>query len=223
MDKDIFVHFIMFKSDNAWRNLPESEKTKGRKEFVDAARSFKGIIIHSYSTIGTKVGTDFFLWHIGHSVESLQEMASSLLKTGLGRHLEITNSLLGMVGSSVYVKKQDSQQQAIDAEDRKKYLIVYPFTKTPEWYMLGKEDRQNMMNEHIVVGKGFPSVRQVLAYSFGLDDYEFVISYETDSLKDFQDLLRAMRETKVRLYTLKDTPIFLGVHRTLKKTLELLG
>jgi chlorite dismutase len=172
--------------------------------------------------VGLKAGADLLLWRISPSLEALQESASQLLQTGLGRYLEITRAWLGLTRPSIYVRKPDPQEQALFSTERSRYLIIYPFTKTTDWYLLSKEARQGMMNEHIRVGKEFPSVRQVLVYSFGLDDQEFIVSYETDRLEDFQSLVMALRETEARRYTLKDTPIFMGIHRPLEEVLSLL-
>ncbi|MGH2456063.1 MAG: chlorite dismutase family protein, partial [Candidatus Limnocylindria bacterium] len=69
----------------------------------------------------------------------------------------------------------------------------------------------------------YPQVRQLLAYSFGLDDQEFVVAYETDDLVAFQDLVRELRETESRRSTLRDTPIITGIHRPLAEALEMLS
>jgi chlorite dismutase len=100
---------------------------------------------------------------------------------------------------------------------------VYPFAKTAEWYQMSRDARQGMMNEHIRVGHEFDDVRQVLAYTTGLDDQEFIVAYETDRLERHQDLVIALRATEGRRYTLRDTPIFTAVHRTLDDALHLLG
>ena len=104
-----------------------------------------------------------------------------------------------------------------------KYLFVYPFVKTPEWYLLTKHARQGMMDEHIVVGTKFPSVKLNTTYSFGLDDPEFVVAFETDKPEDFLDLVMELRETQGRLYTLRDTPIFTCISKSLQNMLDLLG
>jgi chlorite dismutase len=79
------------------------------------------------------------------------------------------------------------------------------------------------MNEHMRVGHDYPTVRQALAYSFGLDDQEFVVAYETDNLVAFGDLVRALRSTESRRSTVNDRPILLGIHRPLDEILRLLG
>ena len=100
------------------------------------------------------------------------------------------------------------------APERASHLIVYPFTKSTAWYLTPREERQAAMTEHMQVGRRYPTVRQALAYSFGLDDQDFVVSYETDDLGAFGDLVRDLRGTESRRETVNDTPILLGTLRT---------
>jgi chlorite dismutase len=219
-----WVKFTLFKLDSAWRRLPSNERERGRAEFADAIeRHMPTIEIYSYSTLGLKADADLLLWNWSPSPDALQEMFAQLLLTGLGQYLTISHSLLGLLRPSIYVRKPTTQEQAADEKERARYLVVYPFSKTIDWYLMSKEARQGMMNEHIRIGHEYPSVRQVLAYSTGLDDQEFVVVYETDKLEDFQDLVIALRSTEARRYTLSDTPIFTAIYRPLEETLKLLG
>jgi nitrite reductase/ring-hydroxylating ferredoxin subunit len=104
-----------------------------------------------------------------------------------------------------------------------KYLFVYPFVKTRPWYELGKDARQAMMDEHIAIGRRYPSVKLNTTYSYGIDDQEFVVSFETDSPSDFLDLVMELRETKASVYTLRDTPTFTCVAMLLPEVLRSLG
>ena len=128
----------------------------------------------------------------------------------------------GLTKPSVYTGHRTAQEQAIDSSDRAPYFVLYPFTKTADWYLLSKEVRQGMMNEHIKVGRTYPSISQVLLYSTGLADQEFIVGYETSNLAEFQDLVIALRSTEARRYTLRDTPIFTCIRRPLGETLALL-
>lgn len=218
-----FVQYLTLKVDSAWRRLSSDERRKGREEFAKELEHGDGIKTFTYSTLGLKANADLFLWRMSDEPAGLQESLSRLLMTGLGRYLELTNSFVGLIRPSTYVRKQDSQEQAIFEQERQRYLIVYPFSKTIEWYLMSKEARQGMMNEHIRIGHEFPAVRQVLVYSTGLDDQEFIVSYETEDLAAFQQLVIALRDTEARRYTLRDTPIFTCVFRPLAETLVLLG
>src|SRR3954447_3567592 len=218
-----FVQFLFFKVDPAWRRLPEEERTRGRREFAQVVEQTAGVTTFAYSTLGLKVDADLMLWRIAPTLDELQEMLSRLLRTGLGLYLQTTYSLFGMTRPSQYTRRRTTQEQAIDEQERQRYLTVYPFSKTTEWYLMSREARQGMMNEHMRVGHDYAEVRQVLLYTTGLDDQEFVVAYETDDLHSYQGLLIAMRSTEARRYTVKGQPIFPCLHRPLRKALELLG
>ena len=221
--KPQFVQYLFFKADAAWRRLPEDERARGKREFAQAVGQSEGIATYSYSTLGLKSDTDMMLWRVAPSLDVLQDSLARLLQTGLGRYLMVTHTLFGMTRPSVYTKRRTPQEQAVNIEERQRYFAVYPFSKTAEWYLMSKEARQGMMNEHMRVGHDFAEVRQVLLYSTGLDDHEFVVAYETDDLALYQSLVIALRSTEARRYTLKDTPVFTAIHRPLDEVLALLG
>lgn len=218
-----FIQYLFFKTDPLWRRLPEEERTRGRREFGHVVEATASVQTFSYSTLGLKVDADFMLWRMADSLDALQEMLGQLLQTGLGKYVQTKHSLFGMTRPSVYTKRRTTQEQAVDEQERLRYLTVYPFSKTTDWYLMSKEARQGMMNEHMRVGHEYAKVRQVLLYTTGLDDQEFVVAYETDDLYSYQGLLIALRSTEARRYTLKDQPIFTCIYRPLSETLALLG
>ena len=219
-----FVQYICFKTQPEWRRLPRELREKGREEFAAALEAAApGVTAFSYSTLGMKVDSDLMLWWHSDSAEGPQEALSALLQTGLGGYCEVTYSLFGLTRPSQYTKQRTSQEHALDEATRLKYLIVYPFTKTIEWYLQSRDVRQALMNEHMKIGHGFDDVRQVLLYTTGLDDQEFVVAYETDDLERHHQLVVALRSTESRRYTLRDTPIITGIHRPIEQALALLG
>ena len=140
--------------------------------------------------------------------EDIQKNIQSLLQTSLGRHLVITYTLLGLTRSSQY-KTQTKREEKEFVDGAMKYLIVYPFTKTTSWHLLPFEKRKEMMEEHVLTARKFnESINQLLLYSYGIDDHEFIVSYQADSLLDFQTLVMELRATKGRAYTKNDLPIF---------------
>lgn len=219
-----FVQYLCLKVDPQWRRLPSEERVAGRREFTQVLSSeASGVTSFAYSLLGLKADADLLIWWHSDSPEKTQELLSRLLLTGFGRYCEISYSLFGLTRPSQYTKVRTTQEHALDEPARLKYLIVYPFTKTAEWYLLPREVRQTMMNEHMKVGHGFDDVRQVLLYTTGLDDHEFVVAYETDNLERHHELVVALRSTESRRYTLSDTPIFTAIHRPIDKALALLG
>ena len=223
------VNFTFYKVDPAWRRLPAEERQTSKHEFCRVIEEYAGktIAVLPYSLVGIRGDCDFMLWRIGYDLEPLQEMSAKLLATGLGKYLTAPYSYLSMTKSSIYLVGHVHDGQA-DARGRiepgqHKYVFVYPFVKTREWYRLPEPTRQAAMKEHIALGHKFPRVKLNTTYSFGLDDQEFVLAFESDYLEDFLDLVMALRETEASRYTLRDTPIFTCVHRPLDDVLALLG
>lgn len=223
-----FVNFSYYKVDPQWRRLPKEERDLGKQEFIRAAEEYIGkVIVVPYTTMGIRGDCDFMLWRISSELEMFQEMSSRLLGTGLGKYLTTPYSYLSMTKRSIYVdhhvhEGQDSRRLKI-TPGRAKYIFVYPFEKTREWYLLTKAARQGMMDEHIAIGHKYPSVKLNTTYSFGLDDQEFVVAFETDSPQDFLDLVMDLRETEGSRYTKRDIPIFTCIMKSLKEVVETLG
>lgn len=219
-----FVHVLALRLDPAWRRLTDDERERDLAEFARAAGSAgRDVLTETYSLVGLRSDADLVLMRMAPSLERLEETAALLLRSGVGRWMSVARSFVGLVRPSRYVRKPGAQEQAITSGERAAYLVVYPFTKTHDWYRLSIDARQGMMNEHIRIGHEFPQVRQLLASSTGLDDQEFIVAYETDDLAAFQDLVIALRETEARRFTLSDQPILTAIHRPLEDALRLLG
>ncbi len=128
-----------------------------------------------------------------------------------------------MTRRSVYVSGEEARhRQELHPADSK-YFFVYPFVKTRDWYQLPLEERQRMMDQHIAIGRKYPSVKLNTTYSFGLDDQEFVVSFETDEPADFLDLVMELRSTEASKYTERETPIFTCIRSTPEQMLDALG
>jgi chlorite dismutase len=224
-----FVSFACFKVDPAWRRLSEAEKDKGKEEFTKVVRHYskeKICQILAYSTMGMRAEVEMMLWIISYELDPIQKLATDLAKTGLGKYLERPYSFLAMTKRSMYLDRIDPEHQ----EDRvhivpgkHKYFFVYPFIKKRDWYILTLPERQELMDEHIKIGNKYPSVKLNTTYSFGLDDQDFVVAFETDTPSDFLDLVQELRESKASMYTLKDTPILTCVFKEINEVLETLG
>jgi len=218
-----FVHALALGLDAAWRRLPERERCDGALAFAAAVEGAPGVVTHTYSTVGLQAGSDLLVWRLGGSLDGLEEAAAAALRAGMGRWMTVTESFLGLIQPSQYVKKPTPQEQSLFSGERSRYLVVYPFTKSTDWYLMGREARQGVMNEHMRVGHDYPQVRQLLANSFGLDDMDFLVAYETDDLDVFSQLVRDLRGTESRRSTVRDTPILTGVHRPVMEIAGLLG
>lgn len=219
-----FVKYTFLKVRPEWRGLPAEERTAGKRQLVDLLERFaQRMMIRTYSTVGTRGDCDFLIWSAGEQLDDVQDLLSHVVGTQMGPYLDIPYSYLAMTKRSVYVDNhrhegQEGTRLRVRPTD-KKYLFVYPMWKKRAWYQLPLEERQGMMNEHIRVGHEFPRVKINTAYSFGLDDQEFVVAFETDFPADFLDLVERLRGSETSSYTESETPIFtcrsLGAAETL--------
>lgn len=204
-----FIKYTFFKLDRKWRKLSEYRREAYKKGFIKLIKEFsERVKTFPYSLIGLKADSDFLLWNIAENVEDLQEFFVRLFKTDLAKYLITTYSYLAMSKPSEYIENHKHSDAWKIKPQGWKYLIVYPMVKKREWYTIPFEERLKMMKEHAIIGGKYPRVRNNTAYSFGLDDQEFVVAFEAESLSDFLDLVLELRASKASQYTERDTPIF---------------
>jgi len=227
--KSQFVRFLFFKVDPAWRHRDEKKRHDDKSQFAAVVDRFaERMFVQPYSTVGTRADTDIALVLATYRLEDLQEMQTELLSTSLGAFVSLPYSYLAMTRRSMYIGKhhehegQDGVRMVI-RPGTAKYLFVYPFVKTRAWYALSFEERQRMMTAHITLGHQYPGVRINTTYSFGLDDQEFVVSFDADSPEEFLDLVMKMRETAASSYTLRDTPVFTCLTMDIRQALNTVG
>lgn len=219
----IYVQALALRLEPEWRRLPDDERCRDAELFTEAVDKWPGLRTHTYSSIGIEPDVDVLVWRLAPALDALEEAGAAALRSGLGRWLSVTHSFLGIIQQSQYVRRPTAQEQSLFSGERSRYLVVYPFTKDTSWYLLGKDARQGIMNEHMRIGHDYPQVRQLLANSFGVDDQDFLVAYETDDLPAFGQLVRDLRGTDSRRSTVRDTPILTAVHRPLPEITTLLG
>ena len=221
-----FVSFSFYKLDPAFRRLDEHEKIQARSEFLKMfqGQPEPGMICLTYSTVGLRADADFLLWRISLGTDAFQQHTQRMNMTRLGAYLTTPHSFLSMTKRSMYVDKLDpfhtAESRTHIIPGKRKYLFVYPFVKTRDWYLLPLEERQKIMDEHIRGGNKYPSVKLNTTYSFGLDDQDFVVAFETEEPKDFLDLVMELRETQSSKFTQRDTPIFTCVQTPMENILD---
>jgi len=221
------VRFTFYKLDPQWYRLPAEARQQGKHELIDIYTEYEQhSLMRCFSLYGLRTDCDFMLWQATYAIDDLQGVSSRIRRSSIGPFLLETRAFLSMTKRSVYVGKNARgahDPRLVITPDDKKYLFVYPFVKTRAWYALPLAERKRMMNEHIRLGLTYPSVTLNTTYSFGLDDQEFVVAFETDNVSDFLDLVQELRETEASQYTLRDTPMFTCVAQPLKELLEAIG
>jgi chlorite dismutase len=220
-----FVNFSFFKLDPAVRRLDDHEKLQIRSEFLKVFEARRpGLMCLTYSTVGIRAEADFMLWRISLTTDAFQEQTKQINKTRVGGYLTTPHSFLSMTKRSMYIDKLDPfhtvESRTHIIPGNRKYIFIYPFVKTRDWYLLPMPERQKIMDEHIKVGNKYPSVKLNTTYSFGLDDQDFVVAFESEEPKDFLDLVQELRETQSSKYTVRDTPTFTCVQTPMENVLD---
>jgi len=211
--KPQFVSFTFYRLLPEWRRLPVEARAEQKRELLRVLdEADERTIVRAYTTMGMRGDVDFLLWKVSDRLEGLRELATAITTTAIGGYLTTPHSYLAMTRRSQYVEShhhvgQDGRRTRVQPSGGR-YLFVYPFVKTHDWYQLPFAERQQIMDEHIRVGHQYPSVKINTTYSFGLDDQEFVVAFETDEPADFLDLVMKLRESRARPFTERDTPIF---------------
>jgi chlorite dismutase len=214
-----FVKYTFLKVDPAWRRLDEAERAQHKREFMAACEDFAGErLLRAFSLVGTRGDADLMLLSQATNLERIHEFHVVLAQSGLMKWCETPYSYLALTKPSEYSDESRLEVRPAHA----KYLFVYPFVKTREWYRLAPDERWRIMQEHIKVGREYPEIDLNTSYSFGLDDQEFVVAFETDEPASFLDLVQRLRTTEASAYTKRDTPTFTCVACSIERALNAL-
>ena len=168
----------------------------------ESAKEVENVIINSgikfryYSTLGLRDDAEFLFWFAAETVEEIQNVISKLYLTVFGKYIIPSRVYLSCTRPSTYARKGTLSSFVLGNEPQK-FVIVYPFTKTREWYLLPQAQRQKLMDQHINVSEKHPQVTLNTTYSFGIGDQDFMLAFECDDLVDFQNLIMELRQTKV--------------------------
>jgi chlorite dismutase len=224
-----FVSWSCYKVAPEWRRLPEDVRDAHKAELAEVLDAWsERMVLTTYTAVGIRPDMDLMTWRATPDLELLQQSQTDIFSTQLGSYMETAYMYLATTKQSQYTKAAEEagfkrrRPIAVNPVDRK-YFIVYPFVKERRWYALPAEERGRMMRDHAMLGREWPSIKLNTAFSFGLDDQEFMTAFETDSVHDFLDLMMALRATEASQYTERDTPIFTCIRMGAREALDTLG
>ncbi len=215
-----FTAFWLYQRNESWKSLDEATFERGRTEFdallsnPEEQTTVRGV----YSTLGLRADVDLIVWAHAERLENLQRLAIAIDQSILGGHLTLKNSYIGVGGMSQY--DPEHGPAFIKGIPPKRYLSVYPFTKTPDWYLVDYQERRRLMVEHGEMGREFPEILTNTVNSFGIQDQEFVVALEDDDPHQLVRMVQRLRSAEVRKWTAADTPIFLGDRKPVAAVLD---
>ena len=220
MAERTFIKFTFLKIDPAWQRREGEQRAQDKREMLAACEDY-GVDrpLRAYSTVGTRGDTDILIVTQSPHLDDIHRFHVVLAQSGLAQWASIPYSYLAMTKPSPY---SDSKTRPELMTSRRRYVFVYPMEKKREWYRLPAEERRRIMTGHIETGRRYPQITINTAYSFGIDDQEFVVSFECDEPGDFLDLVQDLRASEASAWTLRDTPIFSCVAMSVGQALDAL-
>lgn len=189
------------------------------------AQEIRGLLDHysgrvgvrgTYSAVAFRPDADLFFWWTAPVVDDLQSLMAAFRRTALGRRLELTYAFLGVTRPAEF--NPDHLPAFVKGEPPKRYASVYPFVRTPDWYLLDSKERGRLLREHGEIGREFTDSGDVLpntTSAFGIGDWEWILAFESDRLDRIVDMVRRLREAEARRYTQLDVPFVVGIRKDL--------
>jgi chlorite dismutase len=207
-----YLNYSFYRLDPVFRRLPAGERRAAATGFIDLVRKYEAsddLILRTYSLVGLRADVDFLLWRIAFDPLEFQSMEAAIRRSPFGAYLTQVYSFLSLQRRSQYVNRMKGSGEGVELlAGQGKYLFVYPFVKTRAWYRLSPHARQGMMDEHIAASAPFKGVHLNTSFSYGIDDQDFVVAFDSDYPQEFVDLVGRLRYTEASLYTQRDTPMF---------------
>jgi peroxiredoxin len=213
MSETVYAFYPVFKATKSFRELDVDDSAQEVenlfKEWAD------GVLVRGvYSTVGFRADADLMLWLVGPSPDSVQDALVAFGRTQAGRALDLVWSFLGVVKPAEFTA--DHAPAFVKGEPPKRFLNVYPFVRTPEWYLLPSEERSALLRQHGEIGREFPDVLANTTSAFGINDWEWILAFEADQLERITDCLRRLREAEARRYTKVETPFVTGIRKDVR-------
>ena len=183
--------------------------TAQAQEFVDALEG-KGVVVRGvYDLAGLRADADYMVWWHAEDVEALQAAYADLRRsTALGRASAPVWSQVAVHRPAEFNKSH--LPAFIAGEEARRYVCVYPFVRSYEWYLLPDDERRGLLAEHGMAARDYKDVRANTVPAFALGDYEWILALEADDLHRIVDLMRDLRATGARRHVREEVPFYTG-------------
>ena len=173
---------------------------------IEAAAA-RGVTVRGfYDVSGMRADADLMIWLHGPVPEDLQ-WALRELRRGLPSLLPTWNAM-GVHRDAEFTANH--LPAFMRGKDPERWITVYPFVRSYEWYLLPDEERRAMLGQHGRKGSEYPQVLANTVASFALGDYEWILALEAPELVDLVDLMRHLRQTDARRHVREEVPFYTG-------------
>jgi peroxiredoxin len=222
MSDTIYALYAAFMgSDDLREELADPDDRRDAVQGVENLyKSWEGTVTvrGTYSTVGFRPDADLMIWLFGPTPQDVQRALVEFRRTTIGRLTDLTWTFMGAVKPAEFTA--DHAPAFVKGTPPETFLCVYPFVRTPEWYLLPREERGELLREHGIAGREFPEVLANTTSNFGLGDWEWILAFEAEKAESLVDVVRRLRETKARLYTKVETPFITGIRKSVAEAID---
>jgi chlorite dismutase len=216
MSDTVYALYAVFMgSDDLREELADpDDRRDAAQEVENLYKSWEGTVTvrGTYSTVGFRPDADLMVWLFGPTPQDVQRALVEFRRTTIGRLTDLTWTFMGVVKPAEFTA--DHAPAFVKGTPPETFLCVYPFVRTPEWYLLPREERGELLREHGIAGREFPEVLANTTSNFGLGDWEWILAFEAEKAESLVDVIRRLRETKARLYTKEEIPFITGIRKS---------
>jgi chlorite dismutase len=178
----------------------------------------KDVVVRGvYDVAGLRADADVMIWWHSGSPDALQDAYAMFRRTAFGKCLTPVWSQAALHRPAEFNKSHIPAFLA--GEEARRYVCVYPFVRSYEWYLLPDAERREMLAEHGRLARGYPDVRANTVASFALGDYEWMLAFEADELHRIVDLMRDLRASAARRHVREEVPFYTGRRRSVEEIL----
>jgi peroxiredoxin len=171
-----------------------------------------------YDVSALRADAELMIWWHAETAEQLQAAYSRFRRTRLGTHLQPVWSVMALHRPAEFNKSHIPAFLA--EEESRRFVCVYPFVRSYEWYLLEDRERRALLAEHGKMARDFPDVRANTVASFALNDFEWILAFEADELHRIVDLMRHLRGSETRRHVREEVPFYTGTRRELAELIE---
>ena len=194
----------------ARREPAPDEVAQATRDLIDALAGTGVTTRGLYDVHGMPAEADLLVWLHGQSASDLQEAERLFQQEAFGGTVELVWSGFGVHRQAEF--SRDHSPAFLRGLEPRRWLTVYPFVRSYEWYVLPEEERREMLADHGLKGRDYPQVSSNTVAAFALGDYEWLLALEAEELVDLTDLMRHLRATEARRHVRVEIPFFTG-HR----------
>ena len=209
----LYAHFLVLRSTPELRALDAAARDQAFHEADVLLKEWSDRVTlrGAYSTAGLRADADLVLWLVAPAIDLIQDLTVALRRTDLGKRLELSHAFTGIVRPAEFTANH--APAFVRGEAPRRFLCVYPFVRTPEWYLLPPEERAALLREHGEMGREFPDVLANTTSAFGINDWEWILAFEADDLGRIVDCIRRLREAEARRFTKVEIPFVTGIRK----------